>query len=99
MLAFIFSLTNKDNEPLKMKIDPNERQYAIGCHSGFGPAFGGSCDILIADNSNTKMDSRSDLGHTYKHPQYEEGTNEAKKFLAGSHEFQLAEIEVYQKEE
>ena len=38
------------------------------------------------------------LGKSYKHPQYEEGTNEAKTFLAGSHKFQLAEIEVYKKE-
>jgi hypothetical protein len=38
------------------------------------------------------------LGFPYKHPQYAEGTNEAKTFLAGSHSFQLDEIEVYQKE-
>ena len=31
--AFIFSLTNKDNSPLKMKVDPNEHQWAILCHS------------------------------------------------------------------
>ncbi len=96
--AFIFSLTNKENRPLKMKIDPNERQYAIGFHSSYGPRFGYGCDILIADNSNTTMFSYSYLGHSYKHPQYEEGTNEAKSFLAGSFYFQLDEIEVYQKE-
>ena len=44
------------------------------------------------------MDSFSNLGWTYKHPQYAYGTNEAKSFLAGSHKFQLDEIEVYQKE-
>jgi hypothetical protein len=33
-----------------------------------------------------------------KHPQYEEETSEAETFLAGSHEFQLDEIEVYEKE-
>jgi hypothetical protein len=27
--AFLFSLTNKDNEPCKMNIDPNQSQYAI----------------------------------------------------------------------
>ena len=38
------------------------------------------------------------LGYTYNHPQYAYGTNEAQSFLAGSYDFQLSEIEVYQKE-
>jgi hypothetical protein len=80
-----------------MKIDPNSHQYAIGCHSSRGLLFGN--DIIIADNVNTPMDSVSNLGHNYKHPQYAYGTNEAQTFLAGSHKFQLDEIEVYQKEE
>jgi hypothetical protein len=94
--AFIFSLKNKDNTPLKMKVDPNYHQYAIGCHSVFGPSFGG--DIVIANNANTMMDSYSDLGYSYIHPQYAYRSNEAETFLAGSHQFQLDEIEVYQKE-
>jgi hypothetical protein len=94
--AFIFSLTNKDNRPVKMKINPNQHQYAIGCSSLFGPTFG--YDICIANNANTTMDSYSQLGHTYKHPQYAYGTNEVRTFLAGSFKFQLEEIEVYQKE-
>jgi hypothetical protein len=48
-------------------------------------------------NANTTMDSCSYLGGCYKHPQYPEGTNEAKTFLAGSFKFQLDEIEVIQK--
>jgi hypothetical protein len=39
------------------------------------------------------------LGKSYKHPQYAFGTKEADTFLAGSCQFQLAEIEVYKKEE
>jgi hypothetical protein len=31
--AFIFSLTNKDNKPLKMNIDQNNNHHAIFCHS------------------------------------------------------------------
>ncbi len=92
--AFIFSLTNKDNRPLKMKVDPN--QYAIRCHSSCGPIFSGG--IRIANNPNTTMDSWSNLGYSYKHPRYAFGTNEAQTFLAGSYKFQLDEIEVYQKE-
>jgi hypothetical protein len=45
------------------------------------------------------MKSWSNLGYSYKHPQYEYKTYEARTFLAGSCEFQLDEIEVYKKEE
>jgi hypothetical protein len=38
--AFLFSLTNKDNQPLKMKINPNKHHGAIYCHSSCGPTFG-----------------------------------------------------------
>ncbi len=31
--AFIFSLTNKDNKPVKMKIEQNRHQYAFCCYS------------------------------------------------------------------
>ena len=94
--AFIFSLTNKDNKPVKMNINPNAHKYSITCDSEYGPTFGS--DIVISNNSNTTMDGYSHLGYTYRHPQYEYGTNEAKTFLAGSFNFQLAEIEVYEKE-
>jgi len=94
--AFIFSLTNKDNRPVKMKIDPNQHEYAICCHSLWGPTFG--YDIVIKNNANTTIESCSRLCFTYKHPQYAYGTTEASTFLAGSFEFQLDEIEVYKKE-
>jgi len=94
--AFIFSLTNKDNQPLKMNINPNEHDYAICCDSKYGPIFGN--DINIGNNANTAIKSYSDLGCTYKHPQYAYETDEAETFLAGSYRFQLDEMEVYQKE-
>jgi hypothetical protein len=94
--AFIFSLTNKESQPLKMKIDPHEHHRAIFCSSYYGPTFGQ--DIILEENFNKTMYSRSDLGFTYKHPQYACGTNEAESFLAGTYEFQLDEIEVYQKD-
>ena len=89
--AFLFSLTNKDNQPCKMKqIDTNQSIY---CHSGYGPIFGAN-DLYICDNSNTTAGSYSDLGHSYQHPQPSQGYS----YLAGSHPFQLSEIEVYKKE-
>ncbi len=81
-----------------MQVDPNQHQYAIQCNLSSGPIFGWG-DIAIADNANTTMDSFSNLGDCYSHPQYVLGTNEAESFLAGSYKFQLDEIEVYQKEE
>jgi hypothetical protein len=95
--AFLFSLTNKDNEPLKIKVSSKRLQYAIYCESDYGPTFGG--EIRIANNPNTTKNSYSYLGKSYKHPQYAFGTKEADTFLAGSCYFQLAEIEVYKKEE
>jgi len=38
--AFLFSLTNKDNKPVKMKINPVYPGHAIYCHSEWGPTFG-----------------------------------------------------------
>jgi hypothetical protein len=43
--SFIFSLTNKDNKPVKMKVDPNRHDWAIGCDSELGPTFGDSIVI------------------------------------------------------
>jgi hypothetical protein len=76
--AFILSLTNKENKPVKMKIDPNRHQYTIRCDPGNGPTFGQ--DFYINNNFNTTMVYFSQLGDSYKHPQYEYGTNEAKSF-------------------
>jgi hypothetical protein len=45
------------------------------------------------------MNSLAGLGYSYKHPQYAQGTREAESFLAGSDEFQLDEIEVYERKE
>ena len=79
-----------------MNADPNKRQYALYCHSECGPSFG--FDINIANNANTSLKSYSTLGFTYSHPKYAYGTNEAQSFLAGSYNFLVTEIEVYEKE-
>ena len=91
--CFLFSLTNKDNKPCKMKIYPSQYNYAIGCDSKYGPIFGGCRDIHISSNANTTCDNHSMLGWTYKHAKYLVETNEAQSFLAGSCKFQLSEIE------
>jgi hypothetical protein len=58
--AFLFSLTNKDNQPCKMgQIDAID---SIFCSSECGPIFGHGHDLLICDSSNTRMESYVNLG-------------------------------------
>jgi hypothetical protein len=91
--AFIFSLVNDDNKPIKMKIPNQNIQNAIYCHPFIGPTFSGfGGDFNISSDSNTNEFSRS----TYQHPNYQLGSNEAQNFLAGSCNFSTSEIEVYQ---
>jgi hypothetical protein len=88
--AFLFSLTNKDNQPSKMRqIITNE---SIICHPSCGPTFGGGHDLHICDSANTTAGSYSMLGYSYQNPQPSQGHS----YLAGSDEFQLSEFEVYQ---
>ena len=89
--AFIFSLVNQDNKPVKMKVCT--AQYAIDCDSSYGPSF--CLDIVIKDSSNANTNSFTNLGWSYNHPQYESGTAKARSFLAGEYNFRLSEIEVY----
>jgi hypothetical protein len=89
--AFLFGLTNKDNQPFKTKVtDVN----SILCDSSCGPTFGAGHDLHICNLANKSEGSHSNLGHSYQHPK----SNQGKSYLAGSHHFQLSEIEVYQKE-
>ena len=93
--AFIFSLINGDNTRCLLNVNPKRKDYSIFCSPSNGPSFGFG-DICIRNNANIKYSS-SNLNCTYKHPMYMCGTIQAKSFLAGSFEFLLSEIEVYQK--
>ena len=98
--AFLFSLVNKYNRPLKMKVKPNS--IAICCNPMYDLIFGtkygnGNCDIWITSPCNINGSSQSDLGWSYSHPQYPRGSYEARTFLAGSFNFQVSEIEIYAK--
>ena len=93
--AFLFSLTNKENKPCQMKITSHRSRSAIFCSAAYGPTFGGASDIYIASNANLTAASCSNLGDTYRHSRYAPNSNEANSFLAGSHWFQLSDIEVF----
>jgi hypothetical protein len=93
--AFLFSWTNRDNKPCKIRINPNCIDQSIYCHANSGPVFGIGHDIYIANDANKNSHSYSDLCRSYKHERYVKGKNGAKSFLAGSHTFLVSEIEVY----
>lgn len=59
-----------------------------------GPIFGS--DIVICDNFDSCNRSYSDLGVNYSHPDFTRSSVKAQSFLAGSFNFQVAEIEVFQ---
>lgn len=90
--AFIFSLTNGDNNPLKMKC--NEPRSAV--QSNVDKVRFGVLDIKIGNNSNLDQVSSSSISKKYIHPNFAENSEEARSFLAGSHYFTTSEIEVYE---
>jgi len=93
--AFIISLINKENKPFKAMIAGlRGMRYAIYCETSNGPSFGSNrykdhkcVEISIASNSNTNQWSSSDIGFTFRHQDYPEGSEKAKTILAGSHNF------------
>ena len=96
--AFIYSLVNRDNKPIKMRVNQQHAKKAICCASSLGPTFGAGHDFYVAQMSNTNTDSFSNLGVSYTHPQYRHGTDEAQCFLAGSSYFQVSDIEIYSRD-
>ena len=91
--AFLFSLVNAYNTPVKMNI--SNPSYAIYSNPSYGPTFGYNQDLYIPDQSNSN-NGYSNLGYSYKIPNFlTYGTEKAQSFLAGSYNFLTTEIEVY----
>jgi hypothetical protein len=98
--AFLFSLVNGKQEPIRLAISRGKEDKAIVSTPNHGPVFGGGIvgyDIIIRDNFNANHHS-SNLGNCFKHPNFDLGSHEAKTFLAGCDMFLINEIEVFQKE-
>jgi hypothetical protein len=73
--AFIFSLINKENKPLKVKCSPNN---GIRCDHNYGSVFGGNhgaSDLVIDTDSNINNNSYSYFGHCYTLPDYSFNSN------------------------
>jgi len=97
--AFIFSLSNKENTPIKFKcVDPKYAVYSNPNHF-YGPTFGKGHDLFISDNSNSSSNSFSNLGISYQNPSYTNNNDsrQAQMLLAGSFNFKTDEIEVFYK--
>jgi len=92
--AFIFSLFNRDNAPLKIACKPKE--HAISCRPNQGPCFGrNDIYISIANDSNLNHNSSYSLGNTNRHPII--NPTDSNGLLAAKSRFQTSEIEVYQR--
>jgi hypothetical protein len=93
--AYIFSIVNKDNKPFK---SVSNNDGGTICETRHGPAFGGvgkGSDIYVSLDSNINQSSCCNFGSSYKHADYQFGTEKTKTILAGSYNFQTAEIEVF----
>jgi hypothetical protein len=86
--AFIFSLINKLNSPIKLKCQPGKT--AIQCIEDFGPVFGEG-DICIYDDYSANYTA---LGRCYIHPLFDK--DKAHTFLVGHADFNIVEMEVFQ---
>ena len=99
--AFIFSLINEYNFPLKMNVT---NPYNSIQPSGSGSIFGGyyfcysnrKSDINIGEYSNKNNFSSTNPGNNYKLPSYLTlNVPSSQSYLAGSSQFQTVDIEAY----
>jgi hypothetical protein len=89
--AFLFTLTNPSNMPLKLAVtDSNRALFDI---PEFGPTFGYGYDLYISDASNTNANSYIS-SYSYSYPNGNSGSNSGLFMLGASH-FQVAEVEVF----
>jgi len=98
--AFLFTLTNPNYIPrkLKLKFHPYT-QNGVYHFSRNGPTFGltssGHNDLIIYDSSNNTKNNYIAF-HSYQSPNGKSGDEGGKFFLGDSNYFKSAEIEVFQ---
>jgi hypothetical protein len=91
--SFIFSLRNKENlPPFKAPLKDQNTPYAIRTTNSTGPAFGGGHDMFISNDSASNNRSYTNFNRYYQAPS---GVSNALTILAGTHNFQPSEIEVF----
>ena len=97
--AFLFSLKNDNLPPFKMPLISPLESRATWSRSGYGPIFGFSYTINIADNAGNNMSSITNPGKfTYRLPTgYTFDTLPAQRLLTGSDSkyFKPTDLEVF----
>jgi hypothetical protein len=89
--SFLFTLKNPTGtNPMKFPMIPSK--IAITCYANYGPYFGNSNDLYIADNCNQNLNNASNLGVNFTNNTGQPGH----LFLTGANNFQVKEIEVFQ---
>jgi len=92
--AFLFSLTNPSNTPLKLKV--NLPQYAVAAYCHGGPLFGSGYDLFVSSLSNINRKSYIHIS-SYEFPNGISGEEAGELIVGGSNKYyQTAEIEVFQ---
>jgi len=92
--AFLFSLTNPRNTPLKLNVKPAHN--AIYQHSSDGPTFGAGHDLYVSSLSDKNRNSYMNLS-SFEFPNVKSGKEVGKLIVGGSDNFfKTVEIEVFQ---
>jgi len=89
--AFLFTLKNPNNMPLKLAISGSGNALYDG--TSYGPTFGGGHDMHISDGSNANTNSYC-YSYSYTYPNGNSGSAGA-SFMLGAGNFQVAEVEVF----
>jgi hypothetical protein len=91
--SFVFSLRNKENlPPFKAPLKDQNTPYAIHAVISYGPSFGGGHDIHISNDASSNTGSYTNFNSYYQVPS---GVSSTSTILAGTHNFQPSEVEVF----
>ena len=96
--AFLFALSGIDalnGQCSTLVMRCKSKEHAIIGHRAFGPIFGLGRDLEICNGANDIAKCYSVLGVSYDFNVYPTGSAEARRFLAGSEQFTIDEIEVF----
>eukprot|EP00347_Sterkiella_histriomuscorum_P005061 403358051 len=89
--AFLFQLNQRSIHPIENNFDK-----AVQHHPDYHLIFGSGNDLCLYNQCDVNKSSDSYFGHAYKLPPgYTQGTDDARKYLAGEYQFKVLEIEVY----
>jgi len=89
--AFLFTLTNPSNMPLKLAV--TNSNGALRDEMTYGPTFGYGADLHISDNSVHNMNNHI-YSTSYSYPNGNSGYAGG-MFMLGANPFQVAEVEVF----